>query len=220
MVDDRAASYERIAAMLAAEHSVDVEAEPAARRCSAPPTATTTCVIVSLGLENFDGLRLCSQIRSLDRTRNVPILAIAEADRQCAAAARPRNRRERLSDASDRQERAAGAGAHPGPPQALHRAAARQRADLDRDGDHRRADRPVQSPLHGKPSRDAGRAGGGARQAARRAGARHRLLQGDQRHPRPRRRRRRAARVRAADQASRSAASISPAATAARSSSW
>jgi two-component system cell cycle response regulator len=37
-------------------------------------------VIVSLGLENFDGLRLCSQIRSLDRTRIVPILAITEPD--------------------------------------------------------------------------------------------------------------------------------------------
>ena len=37
-------------------------------------------VIVSLGLANFDALRLCSQIRSLDRTRNVPILAITEPD--------------------------------------------------------------------------------------------------------------------------------------------
>src|SRR5262249_20047522 len=37
-------------------------------------------VIVSLGLENFDGLRLCSQVRSLDRTRNMPILVIAEAE--------------------------------------------------------------------------------------------------------------------------------------------
>ena len=37
-------------------------------------------LIVSLGFENFDGLRLCSQVRSLDRTRNVPILAIADAD--------------------------------------------------------------------------------------------------------------------------------------------
>jgi len=37
-------------------------------------------IIVSLDLENFDGLRLCSQLRSLERTRNVPILAIAEAD--------------------------------------------------------------------------------------------------------------------------------------------
>src|SRR5205823_9342433 len=31
-------------------------------------------------IENFDGLRLCSQLRSLDRTRNVPILAVADAD--------------------------------------------------------------------------------------------------------------------------------------------
>jgi hypothetical protein len=37
-------------------------------------------VIVSLSLANFDGLRLCSQIRSLERTRNVPILAVSEAD--------------------------------------------------------------------------------------------------------------------------------------------
>src|SRR5581483_7120919 len=37
-------------------------------------------LIVSLGLENVDGLRLCSQVRSLERTRNVPILVIADAE--------------------------------------------------------------------------------------------------------------------------------------------
>ena len=37
-------------------------------------------LIVSLGLKDFDGLRLCSQLRSLERTRNVPILAVAEPD--------------------------------------------------------------------------------------------------------------------------------------------
>ena len=31
-------------------------------------------LIVSLSLENFDALRLCSQVRSIDRTRNLPIL--------------------------------------------------------------------------------------------------------------------------------------------------
>ena len=35
-------------------------------------------LIVSLDLDNFDGLRLCSQARSLERTRHVPILAIAD----------------------------------------------------------------------------------------------------------------------------------------------
>jgi len=35
-------------------------------------------LIVSLDLDNFDGLRLCSQARSLERTRHVPILAVAD----------------------------------------------------------------------------------------------------------------------------------------------
>ena len=37
-------------------------------------------MIVSLGLENFDALRLCSQVRSLERTRNVPILVVVEVE--------------------------------------------------------------------------------------------------------------------------------------------
>ena len=35
-------------------------------------------MIVSLSLEHADGLRLCSQVRSLDRTRHLPILIIVE----------------------------------------------------------------------------------------------------------------------------------------------
>ena len=35
---------------------------------------------MSLGLQQHDGLRLCSQIRSLERTRQIPILAIADGD--------------------------------------------------------------------------------------------------------------------------------------------
>ncbi len=35
-------------------------------------------VIVSLNLEDFDGLRLCSQLRSLPKTRNIPILTIVD----------------------------------------------------------------------------------------------------------------------------------------------
>ena len=31
-------------------------------------------------MKNFDGLRLCSQVRSLDRTRNMPILAVSDTD--------------------------------------------------------------------------------------------------------------------------------------------
>src|SRR4029079_7974415 len=36
--------------------------------------------VVSLSLDNFDGPWLCSQARSLERTRHVPILAISDAD--------------------------------------------------------------------------------------------------------------------------------------------
>lgn len=79
IVDDRQSSYERIEATLSAEHTVDVQADPneALFRVA---EGNYELVIVSLGLKDFDGLRLCSQIRSLERTRNMPILAIAEAD--------------------------------------------------------------------------------------------------------------------------------------------
>src|SRR6185312_7018577 len=79
LVDDRQSSYERIASMLATEHTVDIETEPGEALFHAAE-GDYELVIVSLGLANFDGLRLCSQIRSLDRTRNVSILAIAEPD--------------------------------------------------------------------------------------------------------------------------------------------
>jgi two-component system, cell cycle response regulator len=79
IVDDRPASYERIAAMLAEEHTVEVEADPNEALFHAAD-GNYDLLIVSLGLENFDALRLCSQIRSLDRTRNLPILAITEPD--------------------------------------------------------------------------------------------------------------------------------------------
>jgi two-component system cell cycle response regulator len=82
IVDDRRSSYERIAAMLTDEgddHAVDVESDPN-RALFRATESDYELLIVSLGLENFDGLRLCSQLRSLERTRNVPILAITEAD--------------------------------------------------------------------------------------------------------------------------------------------
>jgi two-component system cell cycle response regulator len=79
IVDDRKSSYERIKEMLAAEHTVDVEADPNEALFHAAE-GNYDLLIISLGLQNFDGLRLCSQVRSLERTRNLPILAVAEAD--------------------------------------------------------------------------------------------------------------------------------------------
>jgi two-component system, cell cycle response regulator len=79
MVDDRPELSDRIQSMLSGEHSVDMERDPTEALFHAAE-GNYDLVIVSLDLENFDGLRLCSQLRSLERTRNVPVLAIAEAD--------------------------------------------------------------------------------------------------------------------------------------------
>jgi two-component system, cell cycle response regulator len=79
LIDDRSASYERMAAMLNDEHAVEIDSDPNDALFRAAE-GDYDLVIVSLSLKNFDGLRLCSQLRSLDRTRNVPILAISEGD--------------------------------------------------------------------------------------------------------------------------------------------
>ncbi len=79
IVDDRPSSYERIAQTLSAEQTVDVQADPKEALFRAAE-GDYDLMIVSLGLTDFDGLRLCSQVRSLERTRGLPILAIAEPD--------------------------------------------------------------------------------------------------------------------------------------------
>ena len=79
IVDDRQSSYERLAAALGAFHVVDVETDPhaALMRCA---EGDIDVALVSLGLRDFDGLRLCSQLRSLERTRDVSVITVAEAD--------------------------------------------------------------------------------------------------------------------------------------------
>ena len=79
VVDDRASSAERCATPLAKEHTVDIETNPneALFRVA---EGNYELIIISLGLQQHDGLRLCSQIRSLERTRHIPILAVADAD--------------------------------------------------------------------------------------------------------------------------------------------
>jgi two-component system, cell cycle response regulator len=77
LVDDRRRSHERLAAILGDEQTIEVEAEPGNALFRAAE-GNYDVVIISLYLEKSDGLRLCSQVRSLERTRNVPLLAIAE----------------------------------------------------------------------------------------------------------------------------------------------
>ncbi len=144
--------------MLSAEHSVDVEPNPAEALFHAAE-GDYDLMIVSLGLENYDALRLCSQV-ALARPH-----AQFRSWRWSAATTmrgllrgleigvndylvRPIDQNELLARARTQIAQAP-----------LHRSIARQRPALDRDGDHRRADRPVQPPLHGKPSRHACRSG-------------------------------------------------------------
>jgi two-component system, cell cycle response regulator len=79
MVDDRPALSDRIQTILSGEHVVDVERDPTEALFTAAE-GNYELVVVSLDLENFDGLRLCSQLRSLERTRNVKGMALTETD--------------------------------------------------------------------------------------------------------------------------------------------
>ena len=81
LVDDRPSSFERIAAALTVEHAVDVETDPQEAIFHAAENPYDL-MMVSLGLERFDALRLCGQVRSLERTRHLPILLIAEPEEE------------------------------------------------------------------------------------------------------------------------------------------
>jgi len=77
LVDDRAASASQIVFALRDKYLVEVVADPHLGAAKAFSGAHDM-VIVSLGLQGFDALRLCGQIRSHERTRQLPILCLAE----------------------------------------------------------------------------------------------------------------------------------------------
>ena len=77
VVDDRRSSSETITGALSAMH--EVELEPDAMEALVEGAAGDyDLIIVSLSLGGYDGLRLCSQIRSIEATRQLPVLSIAE----------------------------------------------------------------------------------------------------------------------------------------------
>ncbi len=77
IVDDRKSSHERIAATLGKHHHVAVEERPQ-EALFRVADGDFDVVVISLELQDFDGLRLCSQIRTLDRTRHLPILLVMQ----------------------------------------------------------------------------------------------------------------------------------------------
>jgi two-component system cell cycle response regulator len=77
IVDDRPSSYDRLQTALSADQTVDVESNPqeALFRLA---EGNYDMLLLSLELSEFDALRLCGQVRSLERTRHLPILLTTE----------------------------------------------------------------------------------------------------------------------------------------------
>ena len=79
VMDEQQNSRERIQGALSPYHDLILACDPT----EAPAMARKALIdlmIVSLGSGAFDGLRLCSRVRSHERTRNLPILIIADPD--------------------------------------------------------------------------------------------------------------------------------------------
>lgn len=77
LIDERKSSVERIQNMLRGSAELDIATDPHAGFFKAAE-APYECVLISTGFTDFDPLRLCSQLRSLDRTRFLPIILIAD----------------------------------------------------------------------------------------------------------------------------------------------
>ncbi len=79
IVEDRASSAEKLVRAIEpiAQATVEANAQEAIFKAA---EADYDVMVVSVGLANFDALRLCAQIRALERMRNLPILLIADAE--------------------------------------------------------------------------------------------------------------------------------------------
>jgi two-component system cell cycle response regulator len=77
LVEDQERVVQRVVAALTKTHTVDVEPDiqAALMRLGAQPYDVA---IVSLTLKDADGLRLCGQIRALERLRELPIITVTE----------------------------------------------------------------------------------------------------------------------------------------------
>jgi len=77
LVEERAAAAERVAKMLRGRCQLSVTADANAAFFQAAD-GDYDCIIVSTAFSEYDPLRLCSQLRTLDRTRFVPIVLLAD----------------------------------------------------------------------------------------------------------------------------------------------
>jgi two-component system cell cycle response regulator len=83
IVDDNERQAERISGELSIEHRPVIERDAAKALMTAK--GPVDLVIVNTAAKAFDGLRLASQIRSEEATRNLPILAVVDIDERAKA---------------------------------------------------------------------------------------------------------------------------------------
>jgi two-component system cell cycle response regulator len=77
VVDDRAVSRERVLAALGNEHKIELESD-AQQALFRLAEGDFDLLMLSLELDRFDALRLVGQVRTVERTRHLPILLITE----------------------------------------------------------------------------------------------------------------------------------------------
>ncbi|SON56010.1 Stalked cell differentiation-controlling protein [Hartmannibacter diazotrophicus] len=81
LIDNRPSSHERLIGGLRREHDVELEIDPTQGLIRAAE-GDFELVIVNADLADHDALRICSQLRSLERTRHLPILLVCTQDDQ------------------------------------------------------------------------------------------------------------------------------------------
>ena len=77
VVDDHPRSAARLVEALSRAHQAEAESDPHAALLRLAEQQFDL-IMVSLSMAGADGLRLCSQVRSLDRTRHLPIIILVE----------------------------------------------------------------------------------------------------------------------------------------------
>jgi two-component system cell cycle response regulator len=78
IIDTDQRHAERIKGYLASDHTVDILTEPADAVFQVTG-ASYELALVSMSLNDFDPLRVCSQVRTVDHSRNLPIILMADA---------------------------------------------------------------------------------------------------------------------------------------------
>lgn len=79
LIEDRASAIGHIRTAFDKLHKIDVESDPQEALFKGVE-GDYDLFIISINLQSHDGLRLCSQFRTIERTRHVPILILSESE--------------------------------------------------------------------------------------------------------------------------------------------